>query len=130
MKKIKKNQKGFTLVEIIVVLVILAILAAAAIPTMLGFVQDARNRTEIANARAAFVAAQSIATEDFVTGRATPRLTSGTNEVTDIIALTGALDPNPSSITPTIDANGNVTRIVYVGRSTITIDRGQAAVIS
>lgn len=35
-----RNKKGFTLIEIIVVLVILAILAAAAIPTMLGFVNS------------------------------------------------------------------------------------------
>lgn len=71
MKKIKKNQKGFTLVEIIVVLVILAILAAAAIPTMLGFVDDAKGKSEIANARAAYVAAQSIATETFATSTKT-----------------------------------------------------------
>ncbi|MGB5822443.1 MAG: type II secretion system protein [Proteocatella sp.] len=61
---LKKNKKGFTLVEIIVVLVILAILAAASIPTMLGFVEDAKGKSEIANARAAYVACQTIATEE------------------------------------------------------------------
>ena len=50
-KKLKKNKKGFTLVEIIVVLVILAILAAIAIPTMLGFVNDAKGKAYIAEAR-------------------------------------------------------------------------------
>lgn len=63
--KLKNNKKGFTLVEIIVVLVILAVLAAAAIPTMLGFVEDAKGKAEIANARAAYIAAQSIATEEY-----------------------------------------------------------------
>ena len=38
----KKNKRGFTLVEIIVVLVILAILAAVAVPTALGYVDDAK----------------------------------------------------------------------------------------
>ena len=66
--KLKNNKKGFTLVEIIVVLVILAVLAAAAIPTMLGFVDDAKGKSEIANARAAYVAAQSIATEEQASG--------------------------------------------------------------
>ena len=69
--KLKNNKKGFTLVEIIVVLVILAVLAAASIPTMLGFVKDAKGKAEIANARAAYIAAQSIATEEAVSGATT-----------------------------------------------------------
>lgn len=62
-KKMKKNRKGFTLVEIIVVLVILAILAAFTIPAMLGFVKDARAKASIAQAREVYVAAQAAATE-------------------------------------------------------------------
>lgn len=62
-KKMKKNRKGFTLVEIIVVLVILAILAAFTIPAMLGFVDDARGKARIAEAREIYVAYQSAATE-------------------------------------------------------------------
>lgn len=61
--KMRKNRKGFTLVEIIVVLVILAILAAFTIPTMLGFVGDARGKAYIAEAREVYVAAQATATE-------------------------------------------------------------------
>lgn len=41
------NKKGFTLVEIIVVLVILAILAAIAVPSVLGYVEEARLENEI-----------------------------------------------------------------------------------
>ena len=61
--KMKKNSKGFTLVEIIVVLVILAILAAFTIPSMLGFVGEARGKAMIAEAREVYVAAQATATE-------------------------------------------------------------------
>lgn len=50
-KKQISEKNGFTLVEIIVVLVILAILAAFTIPTMLGFVNDARGKAYIAEAR-------------------------------------------------------------------------------
>lgn len=66
MERIKKQcrqEKGFTLVEIIVVLVILAILAAFTIPTMLGFVADAKGKAYIAEAREVYVAAQAVATE-------------------------------------------------------------------
>lgn len=61
--RMRKNRKGFTLVEIIVVLVILAILAAFTIPTMMGFVGDAKAKSYIAEAREVYVAAQSTATE-------------------------------------------------------------------
>ncbi|MEG0075475.1 MAG: type II secretion system protein [Eubacterium sp.] len=61
--KLKKNQKGFTLVELIVVLVILAILAAFTIPAMLGFVNDAKGKAYIAEAREVYMAYQSAASE-------------------------------------------------------------------
>ena len=44
MKARKENNKGFTLVELIVVLVILAILAAVLVPALLGYIDDARKR--------------------------------------------------------------------------------------
>lgn len=64
-----RTDKGFTLVEIIVVLVILAILAAFTIPTMLGFVEDAKGKAYIAEAREVYVAAQATATEYIGTGK-------------------------------------------------------------
>jgi prepilin-type N-terminal cleavage/methylation domain-containing protein len=42
MSKSRKNQKGFTLVEVIVVAVIVAILAAVAIPLYNGYIADSR----------------------------------------------------------------------------------------
>jgi prepilin-type N-terminal cleavage/methylation domain-containing protein len=41
-KKLQKNQKGFTLVEVIVVAVIVAVLAAVAIPLYMGYIKDSR----------------------------------------------------------------------------------------
>ena len=54
----KNNNKGFTLVELIVVLVILAILAAILIPALLGYIDRAREKQVTTNAEAALVAAQ------------------------------------------------------------------------
>jgi prepilin-type N-terminal cleavage/methylation domain-containing protein len=60
-----KNRKGFTLVEIIVVLVILAILAAFTIPAMLGFVEDARKSSILAEGHEVLTAFQTSFTEEY-----------------------------------------------------------------
>ena len=50
-EKILKSRKGFTLVELIVVLVILAILAAILVPQLLGWIDQARVKQDMINAR-------------------------------------------------------------------------------
>lgn len=52
------NKKGFTLIEIIVVLVILAILAAIAVPSVLGYVEEAKKEKYIAEARSIYTVIQ------------------------------------------------------------------------
>ena len=139
MKKFKKNQKGFTLVEIIAVLLILAILAAAAIPTMLGFVDEAKGKSEIANARAAFVAAQTIATETYVTtsGDQATKDTACETDITDaeVAKLTG-IDSGDFTLVKTnaddlIVTAGKVTKITYEGKThTVVITAGGTAEVT
>lgn len=57
------NKKGFTLVEVIVVLVILAILAAILIPSMIGWINKAEEKSAIVEARTMVLAAQTIMSE-------------------------------------------------------------------
>lgn len=61
LKKLQKksNKKGFTLVEIIVVLVILAILAAIAVPSVIGYVDEAKESRYIQEARSIYVVFQT-----------------------------------------------------------------------
>lgn len=57
MKLIKKDKKGFTLVELIVVIAILAILALILIPAITGYVAKANKVKDEANTRAIYSAA-------------------------------------------------------------------------
>lgn len=110
LKKLKKDNKGFTLVEIIVVLVILAVLAAFTIPTMMGFVNDAKGKANLALAREVYVAAQSAATEKV----ATQKVTAASP------AITGdALGTNLSGTTATLP---NASMKTMLGSSDIPSD--------
>ncbi len=55
----KRNQRGFTLMELMVVIVIVAILAAVAVPLYTNYVKDAQ-RTEAKGAIGAVVAAEQV----------------------------------------------------------------------
>ena len=78
MKKMKNDNKGFTLVELIVVLVILAILAAILVPALLGYIDDARNKQLEIHGKSVYTAAQATATKFYGKGKSA---TNGTDQV-------------------------------------------------
>ena len=63
MKKMKNDNKGFTLVELIVVLVILAILAAILVPALLGYIDEAKNSQLELHGKSVYTAAQASASK-------------------------------------------------------------------
>lgn len=63
-----KKKDGFTLVELIVVLVILAILAAILVPTLIGYINKAKDEKDYATAQTVRVAAQAALDEMYADG--------------------------------------------------------------
>jgi type IV pilus assembly protein PilA len=63
LRKRMQDDKGFTLIELMVVVLIIAILIAIAIPTFLGLRQRAQNRAAQSNLRNAMTAAKAFYTD-------------------------------------------------------------------
>ena len=79
----KSNKKGFTLVEIIVVLVILSILAAIAVPSVLGYVNEAKEERYIQEAHSIYVVIQTEEAKSEALGETTPTYGEGTVATAD-----------------------------------------------
>ncbi len=127
MKQSLKNRKGFTLVELIIVMVIIAILAAALIPTMMGYINDAKKTANTSTARAYYVAAQSIATKNYADGTITGALALNTATATDYWVGSGSETDKqwkelilglPGSCIINVDATGAVISAVYTAPDT------------
>ena len=85
-----KDDRGFTLVELIVVLVILAILAAVLVPALLGYIDRARVSQDILSAKNCMTATQAELSALYANDRNiynksilkdTPAFTNGNNDV-------------------------------------------------
>jgi len=131
-KRIVRNKKGFTLIEIIVVLVIIAILVAAAIPAMIGFVDDARGKAYASEARVGLVAAQAVVTELVTSGANTSPTSNDVTTNPTFVRMTSDVTGGATAFSGIVidAANSRVTGIVYdSGTYTITISGGTTTVV-
>lgn len=89
MKKVLKNKKGFTLVELIIVVAIIIILAAIAIPTFASIMSDANEAAIMADAKNLYTLATIEVLEDEVAGQ---EVNFTDDEIAALAAAAGVTD--------------------------------------
>ena len=106
-RKMKKvDDKGFTLVELIVVLVILAILAAILVPALLGYIDRAKGQQIVLNARSCYTSAQAEMSSMYGKSEAVTKLTDNNHK--DSILNTADVPKCTELVVGVIDSDGSI----------------------
>ena len=114
LRKVKLNKKGFTLVELIVVLVILAILLAILVPSLIGWINRARDRQVLISARNVYLAGQTVIAEHYGVNNGYPTLSDASfRGNVDTLAKVGVLGSDYAFDITAIDGDGNITAMSY-----------------
>lgn len=131
MKKMRKNNKGFSLVELIVVVLIMAIIAVALAPQVMKWVGTSKTSTDVSNYDTLFENIQIAMTEDPTITAATVTITSNKTSITgaDMAKLATALN-NVSSYSFAQNATTSYDSTALVAKDTGNVGSGYVITIA
>lgn len=117
-KKLRKNEKGFTLAELLIVVAIIGVLVAISIPIFTSQLNKSKYATDLANARSIYAELQA---DYLANGESqTAKVNSGTSSVT---VSTGN---SKSSVTIT-EQDGTANTYTFTGIVGVTIIPGSTS---
>ena len=121
MMKKKMNNKGFTLMELIIVVAILAILIALIAPNLVGFIDSASQTALDGNAKSCYTAASAWATQERIDGIKVKGTVTATSE-----GVTAGSDFEPTTADTTALAEAlNTGGFAQNSEAKITFDGGK-----
>lgn len=128
--KLKRLQKGFTLIELIVVIAIIGVLAAILVPTMIGYVRKSKLKTANLNAKLAYNAADEYAAEQEIKGVDTAALfgSSGKFNGGFVRVRASGLNEGDQHVANALIQNGNDAGIFSI--SYTTLHNGKRAIVA
>lgn len=113
MKKLMSNQKGFTIIELVVVIIILGVLVAIALPRYFALTDDAQEAACLANMKSIEAAIMMEYSSQLLdgTGKTLADVVSSYNTDATVFFANGVEPSEPAGGSYTVAANGNTLTI-------------------
>lgn len=128
LNKLKENEKGFTLIEIVIVIVIIAILATMLVPSMLSWIDSANQRTFLSAADSIKTSVTTQITNKYAKNEAVTSQTSFTDAdwaaVSDLANETVKASGGTYNVTFTCTGNKLTSMTVANTKYTVTYENG------
>lgn len=116
----RMDDKGFTLVEMIVVLVIIAVLASAIVPSLTGYINRANKEKAVSETRSLVMAAQTVISDAYANGSLdailaqAPGDTEAIAEIWELAGFPQGEQDNTRHFVATVSGTGEIVKLEYL----------------
>lgn len=117
----RMDDKGFTLVEMIVVLVIIAVLASAIVPSLTGYINRANKEKAVSETRSLVMAAQTVISDAYANGsldailaQEAPGDADAIAEIRELAGFPQGEQDSTRHFVATVSGTGEIVKLEYL----------------